>query len=426
MQTLAQDPDIKRLQDQLSQFNILDVLGVADYEIRHSNVLAWLFDPLSSHGLGDKFLKDWLSVILTEAKLSAALVGLNAADVNQWQNFTVEVLRERHNIDVLVRIRFSRGKEWMICIENKLHSKQGSDQLIRYRQVVEKEYQGARKVFVYLTLSGEAPNDKNYLAARHEQVAQALRRVMEAGAKSISHHQAVFLEHYLNSIELKIHARSLVQPNALLTRHPAEFQVLLDQQEHLSEIAGAQAGAPKSKGDSGSRPPVAAIRHVLAARPGRQRHVTELIASLISSSDDPMKFRLASPKARIARFLPKAWDKPSNHQKEEGKPKLFWAVHLAEADPHLRMVASGKKNIELKRQMVSLVTQLGLEENLMRSQPPPDGDIFPVLIFDLPRLEETVDDAHAADVLWSHSLEILHREDVSSLIQKADLLLKRL
>ena len=36
-------------------FNIFKALGVGDYEIRHSNMLAWLMDPHEKHNLG--FLK---------------------------------------------------------------------------------------------------------------------------------------------------------------------------------------------------------------------------------------------------------------------------------------------------------------------------------------------------------------------------------
>ena len=32
--------------------NVFEVLGVSRLEIRHSNMLAWLMDPLESHGLG--------------------------------------------------------------------------------------------------------------------------------------------------------------------------------------------------------------------------------------------------------------------------------------------------------------------------------------------------------------------------------------
>ena len=37
--------------------NIFDILRITNYEIRHSNILAWLFDSKENHGLGESFIK---------------------------------------------------------------------------------------------------------------------------------------------------------------------------------------------------------------------------------------------------------------------------------------------------------------------------------------------------------------------------------
>ena len=59
LKNLIESPEFKEYhkaqQDQ--PFNLFDVLRNADYEIRHSNVLAWLLDPGRNHGLGDRFLE---------------------------------------------------------------------------------------------------------------------------------------------------------------------------------------------------------------------------------------------------------------------------------------------------------------------------------------------------------------------------------
>ena len=39
-------------------FNPFDVLRYSDYEIRHSNVLAWLLQPNDTHGIADAFIRD--------------------------------------------------------------------------------------------------------------------------------------------------------------------------------------------------------------------------------------------------------------------------------------------------------------------------------------------------------------------------------
>jgi hypothetical protein len=51
-------------QDDLRKFeegvNVFRVLGLERYEIRHSNMLAWLFNPKENHGLRDGFLRMFL------------------------------------------------------------------------------------------------------------------------------------------------------------------------------------------------------------------------------------------------------------------------------------------------------------------------------------------------------------------------------
>ncbi|MYK89711.1 MAG: hypothetical protein F4018_16005, partial [Acidobacteria bacterium] len=45
---------------QAPRFNVFDILRYSEYEIRHSNVLAWLLEPGETHGLSDKFLRRFL------------------------------------------------------------------------------------------------------------------------------------------------------------------------------------------------------------------------------------------------------------------------------------------------------------------------------------------------------------------------------
>lgn len=46
---LENTPEFNKLDQQFNAFNPFKVLRVAKYEIRHSNVLAWLFDPNENH-----------------------------------------------------------------------------------------------------------------------------------------------------------------------------------------------------------------------------------------------------------------------------------------------------------------------------------------------------------------------------------------
>ena len=59
LRTLIDDPRFREYHRAHLQreFNTFDVLRYADYEIRHSNVLAWLLRPADTHGIGERFLE---------------------------------------------------------------------------------------------------------------------------------------------------------------------------------------------------------------------------------------------------------------------------------------------------------------------------------------------------------------------------------
>ena len=59
------NPDLEKLEDLLSQFNIFETLNVVNAEIRHSNVLAWFLNPNANHSLGGYFLKKFLKYLIS-------------------------------------------------------------------------------------------------------------------------------------------------------------------------------------------------------------------------------------------------------------------------------------------------------------------------------------------------------------------------
>ena len=71
---LLKDPDFDRLDLELKNPNIFQILRISNNEIRHSNFLSWLLDPNQSHKLGDVFLKRFLREIFSSNKLSPIVV----------------------------------------------------------------------------------------------------------------------------------------------------------------------------------------------------------------------------------------------------------------------------------------------------------------------------------------------------------------
>ena len=58
---LEADTSFQQLSQKMQTLNIFEVLGITNAEIRHSNFLAWLLDPNGNHGMGDKFLREFVS-----------------------------------------------------------------------------------------------------------------------------------------------------------------------------------------------------------------------------------------------------------------------------------------------------------------------------------------------------------------------------
>lgn len=124
--------DLQKPDQFVGKFNIFRVLRFEYGELRHSNMLAWLFDPTQSHGLGDLFLRRWLMRILLESKVDSNT--LNPVDVDSGGFVSVDVYRESWHIDLVILIKTLQKESWVIAIENKVLSTQGEGQLARYRE----------------------------------------------------------------------------------------------------------------------------------------------------------------------------------------------------------------------------------------------------------------------------------------------------
>jgi hypothetical protein len=97
--------DIDRLNevnDELG-FNVFKTLNIVNTEIRHSNVLAWLFDPNETHQLKDLFFKNFIQKIYLEnqeklknlniEQLSQGLYILNLQDETRTTITTKKMLK---------------------------------------------------------------------------------------------------------------------------------------------------------------------------------------------------------------------------------------------------------------------------------------------------------------------------------------------
>ena len=130
------------------EFNTFDVLRYADYEIRHSNVLAWLLRPADTHGLGGRFL-DWF---VDHVKERLATAGGGPLPATELKAANVVVERELHYVDVTI---FFKKEKYVIAIENKPEPALPAhfDQIRRYVKELRHEYEDHTVGGVLLTTS---------------------------------------------------------------------------------------------------------------------------------------------------------------------------------------------------------------------------------------------------------------------------------
>lgn len=196
--------DLNQIGAYLKRFNPIKTMGMQHMEIRHSAILGWLLDPQESHGMGDQFLKSFLSAALCGGTDEQS--AFRALEISQADMMDTEVRREWRNIDLLV---ISRNNGWGFIIENKFHSKQHGNQLKRYYDVVDEAFNVNKKKDgktldfhgVFLSLHAEEPQDLRYMPLQYKEVLGLLRRATNDQVRPLSPEVKIFIEHYLEVIE---------------------------------------------------------------------------------------------------------------------------------------------------------------------------------------------------------------------------------
>lgn len=153
------------------KFNLFDVLKITRAEIRHSNMLGWLLNPNENHGLGDAFLRGILQRLVENDSDGR----YDVFNVLLMDLYSFSVMREWKNIDILL---ISPDEKTAIAIENKVGSHEHSNQLNRYREILEQEYPEYSRLCVFLTPDGETPSDvENWDILSYNDIVEVLEEV---------------------------------------------------------------------------------------------------------------------------------------------------------------------------------------------------------------------------------------------------------
>ena len=146
LDNLLLSEDLEELNNLTGHFNIFNALKLQNNEIRHSNFLAWLMTPYESHKLGDYFLKEFLKSAIKEYSLNTD-ISLSLKDIAFLKFDDAEIRREYKNIDLLI---VSAQNKFVCIVENKIWTGEHDCQLERYAGIVDTEFNGYQKLYIYL------------------------------------------------------------------------------------------------------------------------------------------------------------------------------------------------------------------------------------------------------------------------------------
>lgn len=170
-----------------NNFNVFEVLNITELEIKHSDVLAYLFNSKESHNFKNSFLREFIYEIET---LTNKNLDLNLTD-------TYSVKREysipKGFIDILL---VSHKEKTIILIENKIKSKEQKNQLQKYKNYFYKKVKNYKIIFIYLTLNNDKASDEEYISINYITVIKALDRILKSNI--CSDKVKYFLNDYLN------------------------------------------------------------------------------------------------------------------------------------------------------------------------------------------------------------------------------------
>lgn len=194
---LLKNEEFDKLDLGLKNPNIFQILRISKNEIRHSNFLSWLLDPNESHKLGDIFLKRFLREVFSSDKFG----DIDQVDVEGMDLSKVEIQREWKNIDILIKLQ-----NVVVCVENKVLSKEHSNQLKRYKEIIENQFPNHHQTFVYLTPEGDTSEDESdtYEPISYGFVVESLDRIISVYGESLNEQVKNYIKDYITIIKREL------------------------------------------------------------------------------------------------------------------------------------------------------------------------------------------------------------------------------
>lgn len=206
----------QRLESYYGTKSLGEIFGVSRKELAHSNFIAWLFGNQESHNLGSYPFKKFLEILVLSSK------GIQAEEhkilfdsiitgdltVDGLQTFTEKSIKSVGRVDIVLEadiVYFETAKKLRVVIENKVTTKEHSDQTTKYYDYYESlDEKDCINLYVFLTpISGIELSDldepecscKKYIQTNYQNLVDYLLEPILN--KDISDKTRVIIKEYL-------------------------------------------------------------------------------------------------------------------------------------------------------------------------------------------------------------------------------------
>lgn len=188
---------LSNINDNAMDFNILEITGMGTQEIKHSNILSWLFDD-KEHNLEYQVLNGFLKKVIELNPLMEKKDILQSYLYLSDKKRDITIYREQDNIDLLI---VDEANKIVIAIENKVNAIESEEQLANYKNLINKKYKKYDKYFIFLTIDLEYPSEgnENWLRARHQMTTEVIKDILKT--KEITLKTKIILESYIDLLK---------------------------------------------------------------------------------------------------------------------------------------------------------------------------------------------------------------------------------
>ena len=245
LKALIESSEFKRYHKELQDpaFNPFDVLQVAEYEIRHSNVLAWLLRPGETHRNGGRFLRA-LVQHLTSRWDGPSVSTLKSLPLGFDDENNVTVRREDYHEGIYADITVGfKAERVLLIIENKVgpSSPDAEKQVKLYQDTLSKKYKGQYKQYPGVLLTTSSAPDAgtvkgNIIHVSWKAIGGIIRSLLKDQETFTDTDVHAFVKRYLDVIEEKLVWAGSPVAQGLLVNYDGLFRRLEDQPSLLDGV----------------------------------------------------------------------------------------------------------------------------------------------------------------------------------------------